>query len=77
MTNLDYVFEELAQIGGCPRDHHPMPQEWCDKMCGKVEKSKCWRNYFRISEVHRIAARRNTNPLERDLGSGNTNIHHR
>lgn len=77
MTNLEYIFEEMADLLGCPRDHREMPNEWCDKMCGKVEKSKCWRNYFRISEVHRIAARRNTNALERSLDINHTNIHHR
>ena len=77
MANLEFIFEEMANLLGCPRDHREMPNEWCDKMCGKVDKSKCWRNYFRISEVHRIAARRNTNALERGLDIRNTNSHHR
>lgn len=77
MENIEFIFEEMANLLGCPRDHREMPNEWCDKMCGKVEKSKCWRNYFRISEVHRIAARRNTNALERCLDAHHPNSHHR
>ena len=77
MTNLEYIFEEMADLLGCPRDHREMQNEWCDKMCGKVEKSMCWKEYFRKGEVKRNAIRRLKNPLERDLGSSNTNIHHR
>lgn len=77
MTNLEYIFEEMADLLGCPRDHREMPNEWCDKMCGIVPKSMCWKERFRKGEVKRNAVRRLKNPLERDLGSGNTNIHHR
>lgn len=77
MTNLEYIFEEMADLLGCPRDHREMQNEWCDKMCGKVEKAMCWKEYFRKGEVKRIAARRNTNALERGLDIRNTNSHHR
>ena len=77
MTNLEIIFEEMADLLGCPRDHREMQNEWCDKMCGKVPKAMCWKEYFRKGEVKRNAVRRLKNPLERDLGSGNTNIHHR
>ena len=47
MTNLEYIFEEMADLLGCPRDHREMPNEWCDKMCGIVPKSMCWKERFR------------------------------
>ena len=77
MTNLEYIFDEMADLLGCSRDHREMPNEWCDKMCGKVPKAMCWKEYFRKGEVKRIAARRLTNALERGLDINHTNSHHR
>ena len=77
MTNLEYIFEEMADLLGCPRDHREMPQEWCDRMCGIVTKSMCWKERFRKGEVKRNAVRRRENALERGLDINHTNSHHR
>ena len=58
MNNLDYIYKEMSDLLGCPRDHRPMPNVWCDKMCRKVDKDMCWKEFFRRKEVQRISERR-------------------
>ena len=58
MNNLDYIYKEMSDLLGCPRDHRPMPNAWCDKMCRKVDKDMCWKEFFRRKEVQRITERR-------------------
>lgn len=57
MVDRDFVFNELGKIFGVPCDCKQLDDymnehcsAWCRRFCGKVDASRCWREYFSVRE---------------------------
>ena len=59
MIDQNFIYEEIARIFGVPckwsaemEEHMKKHSEaWCKKFCGKVDASKCVRQFMRTREL--------------------------
>ena len=54
----EFIYEELERLFDEPRNYSPIDEYmnencglWCKRFCGKIDGSKCWREYFMKREL--------------------------